>query len=311
MILLALLDADAEVHSLDDAAVHGWSLPLVPFVGLTVLLLLYWRGLLAARKTRELELPWWRAGAFTAGCATMWLALASPIDALDDVLLVAHMTQHFILMSIAPPLMILGAPVVPLLRGLPRWLVRGVVGPLMSLRWVHAVSRFVTHPATIWLAMNLSYIIWHIPGMFELTFTSERIHDFEHLCFFITSLGFWWVVLAPWPAEPRWPRWSVIPYLLVADLVNTALSGTLMFSGKVLYPSYAAAERVSSLTPLQDQIAAGGGMWVFNSIVMLIPAFFLTIRMLSPRRYAKKKPVAGKPAQRFVVIPEKGDQPAR
>lgn len=75
----------------------------------------------------------------------------------------------------------------------------------------------------------------------------------------------------------------MIPYLLSADIVNTILSATLTFSGRVLYPTYAQAARISSLTPLRDQIAAGAEMWVLNSIVFLVPAVFLTIEMLSPR----------------------------
>jgi putative membrane protein len=35
------------------------------------------------------------------------------------VLLRAHMVQHLLLMSVVPPLLLLGRPVVPLLRGLP------------------------------------------------------------------------------------------------------------------------------------------------------------------------------------------------
>jgi putative membrane protein len=90
-------------------------------------------------------------------------------------------------------------------------------------------------------------------------------------------------VLAPWPARRVWPRWTVIPYLLSADLLNTLLSATLAFSGRVLYPSYAQAERVCSLTPLQDQIAAGAEMWVLNSAVFLVPAVALTFRLVAPR----------------------------
>jgi cytochrome c oxidase assembly factor CtaG len=131
--------------------------------------------------------------------------------------------------------------------------------------------------------MNIAYLGWHVPAMFELTFQSERIHDFEHLCFFLTSIAFWWVVLAPWPTQARWPRWTVIPYLLSADILNTVLSATLAFSGRVLYPSYAVAERITSLTPLRDQVAAGAEMWVLNSLVMLAPAVVVTMQLLTPR----------------------------
>ena len=220
---------------------------------------------------------------FLGGLAWFWLAIASPIDALDDYLLAGHMIQHFILMSVAPPLIVLGAPTVPTLRGLPRSVVRAMLGPFFRMRWTHRAADFIMHPAVLWLAMNTAYIAWHTPPAFELTFRSESVHDLEHLCFFITSLGFWWVVLAPWPSRVRWPRWTVIPYLLLADMVNTMLSAFLAFCGRVVYPSYAAAERITRLTALQDQIAAGSEMWILNSIVMVAPAMILTLKLLSPK----------------------------
>ena len=273
------------VFEVDSPPAHilaAWSLPLLPFVGLAVALLVYVRGWRAARGTRPRQLPPWRAASFVAGIVWVWIAIASPIDALDDYLLTAHMIQHFILMSIAPPLIVLGAPTVPLLRGFPRRF-RILLRPFFRARWLHRVVRFFLHPLTAWLLMNLAYLGWHVPAAFELTFRSEAIHQLEHACFFFTSVAFWWVVLVPWPARRVWPRWAVIPYLLSADVLNTLLSATLTFSGRVLYPSYLHAERISTLTPLQDQIAAGAEMWVLNSVVFLVPAVVLTVKMLSPR----------------------------
>jgi putative membrane protein len=278
--LLAILDADPLPQNLWAA----WSFPVVPFIGIAVLLVLYVRGWFAAHRTRPNELPPWRLACFLSGLAALWIALASPIDALDDYLLAAHMIQHFILMSIAPPLIVLGAPTVPLLRGLPRPVVRLLSWPLFRSGWFHRLGRMVTHPVFAWVAMNVAYLGWHVPAMFELTFRSERIHDFEHLCFFLTSMAFWWVVIAPWPTVARWPRWTVIPYLLGADILNTVLSATLAFAGRVLYPSYAEAPRImASLSPLKDQVAAGSEMWVLNSIVMLAPAVLITLQLLTPR----------------------------
>ena len=84
------------------------------------------------------------------GTLTLWLALASPIDPMGQFLLTAHMAQHLILMSIAPPLVILGAPQVPLLRGLPRGSIRDGVAQWINLKPVHFLQRFFTHP-TLWL----------------------------------------------------------------------------------------------------------------------------------------------------------------
>jgi len=281
-MIFALMDADVGGTPVLGELLRTWSLPVVPLVALVIVLVLYLRGWWFARRTREHELPVWRASCFAGGVVALWIAVASPIDALDDYLLTAHMIQHFILMSIAPPLIALGAPVVPMLRGLPRVVVV-VLRPMFCARWLRRIGRVVMHPVVAWVAMNVAYVGWHLPAMFELTFKSERIHDFEHLCFFATSLLFWWVVVEPWPAREQWPRWTVILYLLSADVVNTALSATLAFAGKVLYSSYAEAPRVCFLSPLKDQIAAGSEMWVLNSVVMLAPAVVIALRELSPR----------------------------
>jgi cytochrome c oxidase assembly factor CtaG len=265
---------------------HGilaaWSFPVWPAIGLVIAGALYLRGWRALQRTRARELPVWRAVCFFAGLLAVWIALASPIDALDDLLLSAHMLQHFMLMSIAPPLVVLGAPLVPMLRGLPRWIVRGL-RPVFASRALHKVAHALAHPAVAWLVMNVAYLGWHVPQAFELTLRSEAWHNTEHMCFLFTSIAFWWVIVEPWPTRRRWSRWMVIPYLLTADVVNTILSAVLAFSGKVLYPSYAAAERISRLTPLKDQVLAGSEMWVLNSLVFLVPVAVIVFGMLSPR----------------------------
>jgi cytochrome c oxidase assembly factor CtaG len=282
MLCLVLIDEGASGTPTMGELLRTWSFPLAPLITLPVAMVLYLRGWRAARVTRGRELQAWRAACFAGGVIALWGALASPIDALDDYLLTAHMIQHFILMSIAPLLIVLGAPVVPMLRGLPR-IVICRLRPVFRAGWIRAVLHTVTHPVFAWIAMNVAYLGWHVPAMFELTFRSERIHDFEHMCFFATSLAFWWVVLAPWPAKARWPRWAMILYLLSADVLNTVLSATLAFAGRVLYPSYAEAPRICFLSPLKDQIAAGAEMWVLNSLVFLVPAVAIAVKELSPR----------------------------
>ena len=287
MIVLTLIDVDAGGTPVLAELLRTWSLPLAPLVCLSLALVVYLRGWMGAKRTRRAELPPWRAACFVSGVAALWIALASPIDALDDYLLAAHMIQHFILMSVAPPLLVLGAPVVPVLRGLPRAIIRRL-RPLFQAGWIRGLVKAITHPVLAWIAMNVAYLGWHVPAMFELTFRAEWIHDAEHLCFCATSLLFWWVVLEPWPARARWPRWAMIPCLLSADILNTVLSATLAFAGRVLYPSYAAAPRICFLTPLKDQVAAGAEMWVLNSLVMLAPAVVIAMQELSPKFLANE-----------------------
>jgi putative membrane protein len=132
--------------------------------------------------------------------------------------------------------------------------------------------------------MNLAYIGWHIPKAYEFALASENWHNCEHACFFLTSLMFWWPVIAPWPFRQNYSRWILLPYLLLADIVNTGLSASLCFSGRLLYPSYGAVPRLFGLSALNDQVAAGAFMWVAGSIVFLVPAMAITLQLLSPGR---------------------------
>jgi polyferredoxin len=184
-------------------------------------------------------------------------------------------------MSVAPPLLLLGAPTVPLLRGLPRRWVRDGLGPLFGSRTLHTTARFLTHPATGWIGMNVAYLGWHIPAAYELALRSPAWHEGEHACFLFTSLLFWWTVLQPWPSRARWSRWAAVPYLVTADLANTVLSAFLAFSSGVLYPTYARAPRIFGLSAMQDQAAAGAFMWVAGSAIYLLPAVAITVSLLS------------------------------
>ena len=260
-----------------------WDIPWVVTTELAVTAAIYVRGWYQIRRTRPELFPPWRLAAFLGGVLAIFVAVASPLDTFSESLLFMHMGQHFVLMSIAPPLIVAGAPVVPMLRGLPRWVIRGL-RPLFRTGVLHGIGAFLTRPKVAWLAMNAAYLAWHVPKAYELALASENWHNFEHACFFFTSLMFWWPVIAPWPYRQNWSRWILLPYLLLADLVNTGLSAFLCFSGRLLYPSYAQVPRLLGLSALNDQVAAGAFMWVMGSTVFLIPAMAITMRLLSPRR---------------------------
>lgn len=265
------------------AAWNSWSFPFWATSGLVASGLLYLRGFRRIRRTRPHLFPVWRALCFLGGLFSLYIAIGSPIDALDDVLLTAHMTQHLIFMSVAPPLLLLGAPAVPLLRSLPRWLLGGVLGPLFRMAWLHRLFRLLTHPVFAWLAMDIAYLGWHVPAAYELAVRSDGWHTVEHVCFLVTGLLFWFPLIQPWPSVSRGSRWALLPYLVGADLVNTAYSASLSFSRKVLYPSYAAAPRVFDISPLADQAAAGALMWVIGSIFYLVPLAVIAVQLLSPQ----------------------------
>jgi cytochrome c oxidase assembly factor CtaG len=265
------------------AILDEWSLPIWVNLALGSTTLIYVRGWLALRHSSPQLLRLWRLVAFLGGMLSLWVAIGSPLAAFDEASLTVHMVQHILLMLVLPPLVLLGAPALPLLRGLPQWLVRTTVG--RALRWqpLQAFGTFITHPLVCWLLAALALLVWHVPAAFELALRSEGWHDAEHACFLLTSILFWWPVVQPFPSEARWPRWSVPLYLFLGMLPGSALGAFLTFCDRVLYPSYISATPVFSLTPLQDQIFAGALMWVFGFLVCFVPASLITVQLLSPQ----------------------------
>src|SRR6266446_9641664 len=178
------------MSSVSQAILSSWFFDPKIALGLAVALFLYFRGWLILHRTLPERFPAWRLIAFLAGLGTVWLAIASPLDAFSGLLLSAHMVQHLLLMSVAPPLILLGAPFLPLLRGLPRKIARDGVGPFLVWPALRRIGNTITHPLNCWIAMAVTLVAWHTPAAFALALRTPGWHKVEHACFFGASLLF-------------------------------------------------------------------------------------------------------------------------
>jgi cytochrome c oxidase assembly factor CtaG len=265
--------------------VHG-DPPIFVTLALIVVALVYTWGWYRLRNALPNVLSVWRYTAFMSGVFSLWAAVGSPLAAMDDHLLTAHMVQHLLIMTVAAPLILLGAPAITLLHGLPQGFVRSVLGPLLRCPPLRRLGRIVTHPVFCWLASTAVVIGWHVPALFELGMQSEGWHELEQASFFAAGILFWWPVIRPWPSLATWPRWSVPLYLFLATLPCDALSAFLTFCNRVVYSHYLSGHGLFDISPLADQECAGALMWVWVTFVYLTPAIVVTIQMLSPHRRA-------------------------
>lgn len=254
---------------------------------------------------------------FMLGLAVLWLAVASPLDTLGNLLLSVHMTQHILLMMVAPLLLLLGIPGLPLLMGLPEVVRRQWIGPFLAWPLLRGLFRVLVHPIFAWTIFTVATWAWHAPDLYELALRDPSWHKIEHAIFLFTALLFWWPVVEPYPSRPHWPRWAMIPYLLLADLQNTAFSAFFCFYETPLYETYRTAPRIVNITALEDQAIAGAIMWVPGSIIFLFPVAFILRSLLHPRlvrpeqyRLAMAGPVNTDPAsdsmQRSLALPMLG-----
>src|SRR6185437_3748680 len=131
---------------------------------------------------------------FWAGWLTLVIALISPVHPLGEALFSAHMVQHELLMVIAPPLLVLGRPVVVFLWALPfKWrrrLGRAMKRPSPQLMW-----GALTAPFGAWLIHAIVLWGWHAPPLFQATLTSDLVHSAQHISFLGSALLFWWALL--------------------------------------------------------------------------------------------------------------------
>ncbi len=261
---------------------------------LLVTLGVYVRGWLRGRRTFRDPDDLKRLLLFTTGLGVVFLALESPLDAFDGLYLSAHMTQHMLLMMAAPLLVLLGRPTVPLLHGLPKTFVKEALAPFLTFSPLKRFISFLVSPPIAFLLFAASTILWHLPRFYELALLAPAWHSAQHACFFWTGICYWWPVIEQRGGRSHWPRWAMIPYLLLGDVLNTALSAFFIFSGRLFYPSYAAASMNPSAA-LRDQALAGAIMWVPGSVVYLIPAILIAVRLFSIPEARRK----------FIPLPKK------
>ena len=217
-----------------------------------------------------------RAVSFMAGVLTLLLALISPLDALGDTYLFsAHMLQHFLLILVVPPLLLLG---------IPPWVAE------RALRWEPAsrAERVLGQPVLAWLVAIGTLWAWHAPALYDAALANEGLHVVQHLCFLVTSTIFWWVVIAPVPERRRLNLLATTAYLLLASLASSLLGVILTFAPPGLYPAYlhpagdpgivALVRRGWGFSAAVDQQVGGLIMWVGNSPIYVVACLAVLAR---------------------------------
>jgi putative membrane protein len=256
----------------------NWSLdPGLVYVGLAAIL--YLLGCRARSRPSPLQMA-----SFFAGLLAIVIALDSPIDYYADQLFWVHMLQHVLLLTVAPPLFLLGRPWPTMWRALPLGPRTTVARTLARSRWTAPV-RALAKPLPAWILFNATIVGWHIPAAYDATLTNGVVHAVEHALFFFTGLLFWARVIDPGPLRPRlvWP--VRIAYTVGAMVVGWVLAITLVMVPHAAYHYYEAFRtRPGGLSAMEDQQIAAGIMWVPGSIAYAITFLAGFYRWLEPGR---------------------------
>ncbi|MGZ4258335.1 MAG: cytochrome c oxidase assembly protein, partial [Gaiellaceae bacterium] len=235
------------------------------------------------RETGERRL---RSAAFYGGLLTILVALDTPLDPLADKLFAAHMTQHILLLMVAPPLIVISAPWLRLWQPLPLGFRRTVAKSVARGRWaapLRALGRLLARPLPAWILFNGVLVAWHVPVLFDATLSNQAVHDFEHASFLVAGLLFWLQVIDSPPVRARLALGLRTVYLTTAMLVSWVLAIVLALASTPFYDAYAnLAHRPGGLSALADQQIAGGIMWVPGSVPFTIAVIWVFYRWLDP-----------------------------
>jgi putative membrane protein len=225
-----------------------------------------------------------RAALFYAGLAAIFVALSPPIDSLSEKLFWVHMTQHVLLLTVAAPLIVLGAPWMSIWRPLPltwRRSTARTVARSPALAPLRAVARALGRPLGAWLAFSIDLAIWHVPALYDATLHIVAVHALEHATFLLVGILLWAQVLASPPLRRRLESLQRVYYMVAAGVVGWAISLVLAFAPRPLYPFYAQlSHRPGGISALVDQQIAAGVMLVPGSLTMTLFVFIGLYRWL-------------------------------
>jgi putative copper resistance protein D len=211
-------------------------------------------------RTSGRAFPWRAGAAFALGLVVVAASLLGPMDALADASLAWHMAQHLALVTLAAPLLLLGAPVRLAMAALPARPAAALARALNS-----TPVRVLTHPAFAWLQFAVVLYGTHFSPLYEAALENEAVHACEHALYMASALIFWTPLLAVAPA-PHAPSHPVRILMLFLALPMSAFLGfAFYFMQHVHYAHYAARPGA-----LDDQLDAGAVMWLAGSAPLLL-----------------------------------------
>jgi putative membrane protein len=243
------------------------------------------------RRAARRRQTWTQAAFFAAGVGTLVLALNSPLASLDDELFWVHMTQHVLLLVVAPPLLLLGRPWSTVWRTVPIPVRRAAVHGVLRLAdrgWVRAAWRVASAPTTALVAFVGTLAVWHLPAFWDATLRSTGVHVLEHVTFLAIGLLFWSQLVDSPPLRSRLDYPARALYATVATAASWVLAVVIALGSEPLYDGYAQlASRPGGISALADEQLAAGIMWVPGSIPFAIAILVYAYRWLEPEVSAR------------------------
>lgn len=188
-----------------------------------------------------------RAAAFCLGLITMQIALSPPAETAADATFTGHMVQHLALYALAPPLLVLGRPILTISRRIPAAL----------HRWSRALGGSAMRAPVVATVASITVLYGlHLTPLYDAALTHEVVHAITHLCLIGAGLLAWQTALRPGIVD------GPLRFLVaITASVPVAVLGVVLTTASAPLSTHY-EERLGFDQALVDQHAGGALMWV-------------------------------------------------
>jgi cytochrome c oxidase assembly factor CtaG len=216
--------------------------------------------------------PRWRAWVFAGGVLAVATATVSPVARFGVDLLWVDFTGFLLITMVAPPLMLLGAPLTLAFRAAPRDR-RATLRRLYRSR----VVAIATFPVGSWLAFAVVTYLWQFTPLLEYAARDSTARFLQQASLLCVGVLFWLPAIAADPA-----RWR-LAYPLRALYVLVEMTHKGLFGGMFLSMNNAMHTEFASRAPgwapeaMTDQRIAILILWIGGNMIFLVALIGLAI----------------------------------
>lgn len=208
--------------------------------------------------------PRWRAAAFAAGVAVVLAAAVTPIEHLGNRVLWVNFVGFLLLTMVAPPLLLLGAPLTLAFR---------VASPAGRRRlralYRSRLAAVLTFPVFTWLLFAVLTYLWQFTRLTDLAAEHWLLRDLQLASLLLTGLLFWMPALAIDPARWRLPYPLRALYVFV-EMTHKALFGGMFLSmNTAMHSGFAARAPGWAPDPITDQRIAIMILWLAGNLLFV------------------------------------------
>ena len=259
--------------------------------------------------------------AFDAGLAVVLLALVSPVAYWSRDFIWVRSLQDLLLAVVAPPLIVLGAPWLPLRRGLRVWRGGPMPAPGAKVAGSAAEGRaparrvrawpvrrggcggsaagaeaagpgarpvakrpaggWLSWPVAVTAAFTVAWCGWHVPVLYDAALRYPLVLAAEVVSYLGVGVLFWLQLIGSRPLAPRFRPLPRVMLIAGTVVTSTILGMVLGFGANVLYPAYRGAGHHHLLTVVADQQLGGAILWVLVLPPYIIAGVALLLRWLN------------------------------